>query len=209
MHGLLVLGTLVLAGAAASILVVFLYKRPALGLATKLWLFAGLGVLPILAAGSGNIAGFQSSTKVEFCNGCHVMNPYVADARDPKSDTLAAIHARNGYFGQDACYTCHEDYSMFGAVTTKMQGMKHMQVYYTTYRNADPMNPQPPIKLYEPFKVTNCTHCHSLTAPTFRDVDDHKDAMDKILAGKMVCNSSSCHDHAHPNFSEQAKEAMR
>src|SRR5690242_18941459 len=122
------------------------------------------------------------------------MNPYVEDARDPASDTLAANRTRNGFFRDESCYTRHQDYRMFGAATTKVKGLRHLWAYYTRYRDADPLDPQPPINLYQPFQVCNCTHCHSLTAPTFCDVDDHRDAMPKILAGKMVCNSSSCHD---------------
>jgi cytochrome c-type protein NapC len=38
------------------------------------------------------------------------MGPYVRDAEDPGSQSLAAIHSRNNRFGEQSCYVCHADY---------------------------------------------------------------------------------------------------
>src|SRR5689334_9758398 len=113
---------------AAGILVMHLVRRPRLDAEsktnTKLWLLLGLGVFPIISAGSANVAGFKETQSRNFCGSCHVMEPHANDSRDPKSNALAAIHARNEAFGSENCYTCHKDYGMYGYVMTKMGGMR-------------------------------------------------------------------------------------
>jgi cytochrome c-type protein NapC len=197
--------TLILAALAAGTIIAWLVKKPVLSPLSRVWLLVGLGVLPIGASLTGNLQGFEASKKVEFCNGCHVMNPYIANARDGKADNLAAIHSRNPHFGDESCYTCHEDYGMFGTVTTKLGGMKHMYMYFTTYRNADPLDPKPEIKLYEPFQNSTCMQCHSTQAPGWSDVSDHEDNLEKIRAGKISCANGNCHGPSHP-VKDAAKE---
>src|SRR6266568_1817884 len=108
--------------ASAAIILWYLVRRPPLGRVTKVLLLLGLGLLPVMVALTGNIAGYEFTLSRQFCGSCHVMGPYVRDAGDPKSQSLAAIHSRNHKFGEQSCYTCHADYDMFGAITTKLTG---------------------------------------------------------------------------------------
>ena len=62
------------------------------------------------------------------------MNPWVDDASDPASTSLAARHGRNALFGDHNCYTCHADYGMFGTITTKLGGLRHVYEYSLNYR---------------------------------------------------------------------------
>ena len=114
---------------ASVILIVFLIKRPPLSVGTKLWLFFGLGVLPLGTAFSGNAAGMEASRRVQFCNSCHVMQAHTGDALDPSSQSLAARHTRNALFGSESCYQCHADYGRFGTLFTKLGGMRHVYEY--------------------------------------------------------------------------------
>src|SRR4051812_31541931 len=98
------------AAGAAVILIGYLIRRPALDRRVKLWLFAGLGPLPITAAMIGNVANFEVTKDREFCGRCHTMTHYAEDAADPKSGSLASIHSQNPYFGGQSCYVCHADY---------------------------------------------------------------------------------------------------
>src|SRR5262245_32992476 len=123
------------AAVAAVILVWFIVKRPPMVWSTKVALLLGLGVFPIATAATGNVVGFQHTMSREFCSGCHVMEPFTDDVADPKSFTLAARHSRNPSFGDHSCYACHEDYGMFGAVTTKLNGMRHVYEYWTRFHS--------------------------------------------------------------------------
>jgi cytochrome c-type protein NapC len=115
--------SLLTAAIAAGLIIYYLIRRPRLHAATKLVLLAGLGVFPLMSAASGNLVGFEASTKREFCNSCHVMEPWIDDVEDPASTSLAAAHSRNDLFGDKSCYTCHADYGMFGTVNTKLNGL--------------------------------------------------------------------------------------
>lgn len=189
------IATVVFAAIAALLIVWYLVRRPPLTPATKLTLLAGLGVFPILAAGTGNVTGFHATTTVDFCDSCHVMYPYVNDARDVKSNSLAAIHTRNPHFGGASCYTCHEDYGMFGTVNTKIEGTRHLWAYYTKYRTADPETAD--IKLYKPFSNNTCRQCHSLTAPGWLDEPEHQTVLEDVKTDAVSCYSEGCHGPAH------------
>jgi cytochrome c-type protein NapC len=183
------------AASAAAIILWYLVRRPPLGRLTKILLLLGLGILPVVVSLTGNIAGFEYTLSRPFCGSCHVMSPYIRDAEDPKSTSLAAIHSRNQKFGENSCYMCHADYQMFGAITTKMNGMKHLYYYITEYANTGPDGEGgPTIKLYKPFKNGSCMQCHSTTAKKY--VEDHGDAVEQIRSGDMSC--IDCHNEIHP-----------
>ena len=103
----------------------YMVRRPHLHRTTKVMLLLGLGLLPAIVSLTGNIASFGYTMSRPFCGSCHVMGPYLRDAEDPKSNSLAAIHSRSHKFGGDSCYNCHADYQMFGAITTKASGNEH------------------------------------------------------------------------------------
>jgi cytochrome c-type protein NapC len=123
------------------------------------------------------------------------MGPYLRDAEDPKSNSLAALHSRNHKFGETSCYTCHADYQMFGAITTKQNGMKHLFKYITEYANTGPDGEGgPTIHLYKPFKSEACMQCHSTTGKRY--LEQHADQVEEIRSGAVHC--IDCHDVVHP-----------
>lgn len=196
---------------AAIAIIAYLVKRPALTRGVKIWLFAGLGPLPLTAALIGNVSNFELTKERRFCGSCHTMDMYAEDAADPKSATLASIHSKNPYFGNESCYVCHADYGMFGMVVTKLGGMKHVWYYYTEDWEA-PDHPPPVIQ--KPYSHEACKQCH----PPERAHQplEHQVHKDKILKGEVGCTAAGCHGRPHPvhpkaarfgNQHEGAKEA--
>jgi hypothetical protein len=198
LHPVLSAVATVIAALAAVILVWYLVRRPPLDGTTKIRLLFGLGVLPAVAMLLGNMGSLMSSQHREFCGSCHVMTPYSADSADPESQSLAARHARNNLFGHQNCYACHQDYGMFGAVATKVNGMRHVWEYYTEYKDYTVEQAFEKMELYKPFTNTACMNCHSMTLQGVLAVDDHRALLDEIRSGESSCVSSGCHGPAHP-----------
>jgi cytochrome c-type protein NapC len=187
--------------AAIGILILgwYLVRRPPLGRTTKVLLLFGLGVMPIGVALTGNIAGFEYTLKRKFCASCHVMLPYTEDAADPTSNSLAAIHSRNHSFGDESCYTCHADYKIFGAMTTKMNGLKHLYYYLTQYASTGPYGEGgPKIHMYKPFQNGMCTRCHSTTAPNWLKNEEHQGVVEDLRKGDVKCLDCHTGEKIHP-----------
>jgi cytochrome c-type protein NapC len=197
LHQPLALAALVAALLAAVCLVYYLVRRPRLNGAVRLLLLAGLGVFPLITAGTGNLAGFDATTTRQFCGGCHVMEPWVADAADPASVSLAARHSRNQLFGQKSCYTCHADYGMYGTVVTKLNGLHHVVAYLRRYRDVPIAHALGEIRMYRPYPNQSCTHCHSTALPGFAAVADHR-ILGEPGRAEVSCASEGCHGPAHP-----------
>ena len=87
--------SLISAAIAATILVVYLVRRPSLVGVTKLWLLLGLGVFPILTAGAGNIVACEATKERSFCPPCHVMTVHTGDPGEPTGVTPSPPHARH------------------------------------------------------------------------------------------------------------------
>jgi len=184
----------------------YLVRRPHLHRATKTLLLLGLGVFPLIVSLTGNIASFEYTLTRPFCGSCHVMGPYLRDAEDPKSNSLAAMHSRNHKFGENSCYTCHADYQMLGAVTTKMNGMRHLFKYVTEYASTGPDGEGgPPIHLYKPFKSEACMQCHSMTAKKY--LEQHADQIEQMRSGDVAC--IDCHNEVHPLALSRRASARR
>jgi cytochrome c-type protein NapC len=206
-EGLSPIALLALACAASSaiILLVYLIRRPPLDGATKVSLFMGLGAFPIGLAALGNYQDFEATKNRAFCGSCHVMIPHASDSDDPKSQSLAARHARNRMFGGDNCYACHADYGMFGTVTTKMGGMRHVYLYATEYRNTSLAEARAKIHLVKPYPNGNCMQCHSTEGELWMKHPDHKASLEDVRSGRVSCASGGCHGFAHP-FSKKKEE---
>jgi cytochrome c-type protein NapC len=184
---------------AAAILVGFLVRRPTLSAATKVWLLFGLGVLPIGAATTGNVQGYETTKARSFCGSCHVMDPHANDAADRGSGSLASRHSRNALFGDESCYGCHADYGMFGTVTTKLGGMRHVYEYYLTpYRTMPLEEAKTKIHLYKPFSNETCMHCHSTELDIWSKVKEHRSSLEEVRSNRVSCASVGCHGWAHP-----------
>jgi len=188
---------------AAAIVITFLIRRPALTHAVKVWLLLGLGVLPVGAAATGNIQGYETTESRAFCGSCHVMSRHQSDSEDPKSTSLAARHARNPMFGGENCYMCHADYGMYGTVLTKMGGMRHVWLYYTEYRDVPVDQALKTIHLREPYPNENCMQCHSTRDELWLRVPDHASSLEDVRANRISCASGGCHGYAHPFDKEQ------
>jgi cytochrome c-type protein NapC len=179
------------AALAAVILIGFLVRRGPVDGLTKALLLLGIGVLPLVAAMSGNVVGLEQMKERQFCGSCHEMTPYVRDASNPRGTSTAALHSRNEHFGQESCYTCHRDYSMYGGVVTKLDGMKHVWVHYLQG------GPKKPLATYRPYQNALCQRCHSTTAPNWLRVEPHREALANIRENGLSCVRSSCHGPVH------------
>ena len=195
---------LITTGLAAILLLWFLIRRPLLNRTTKIVLLFGIGVLPLMTAANGNIAGYHATTERQFCGSCHVMTPYSDDSNDRTSTTLAARHARNAMFGDTNCYACHANYGMYGTVITKLGGLRHVYEYTLNYRNTPIKQFLEEIEIREPFPNSTCMHCHSTQNPGWSAIGDHTSTIDRLRAGTLSCASAGCHGPAHP-FSKEAK----
>jgi nitrate/TMAO reductase-like tetraheme cytochrome c subunit len=157
--------------------------RPLLGL-----LLMALVVLPVVVIFFGFSHGMTEMENVRACGGCHVMTPYVRDLRDPGSEALAAIHAKNRYIREHECYTCHSDYGMLGTLSAKMDGVRHV-VHYVAHTYTLP------IKIAHPYSNVRCLGCHA-GAQKFEKSPGHPaDVRPQLTSGAMTC--LTCHAPAH------------
>ena len=183
---------------AMVVLLWFVLRKPPLDFGTKVILIFGFGVLPIAAALLGNVVSLIHTTHRAFCASCHVMKPYTDDASNPRSTTLAAFHSRNANFGDSSCYTCHEDYVVFGAVMTKMGAMRDVWSYYTRYRYYTVKQALAKLYLFEPFPDRACISCHSTRIPLWNQIQDHEGLLEPLRRGEVSCVSLGCHGPVHP-----------
>jgi cytochrome c-type protein NapC len=191
--------TLVAAVAASVILLRYLVKRPILDLGTKLWLLLGLGVLPAISAGASTVSGMEATTHRSFCGSCHVMGGHFADTSNPESQSLAARHSRNPFFGDRSCYVCHADYGMFGYVLTKAGGLRHVYLYYLGgYRQMSLEEAEKQIHLIKPYDNNNCRQCHTGSVHDWKKLPDHRSLEPELASNRISCASAGCHGYAHP-----------
>jgi cytochrome c-type protein NapC len=191
---------------AATILIVYLVRKPSLTLAVKLWLFLGLGVFPAIGATASTVTGMEATTGREFCGSCHVMTAHFENAVAPDSQSLAGRHTRNPFFGERSCYVCHADYGMYGYAMTKAGGMRHVYEYYLGgYRSMSLEEAKDKIHLRKPYDNTNCRQCHTTSLHDWRRVPDHESLKAELDSNQVSCASAGCHGYAHP-FTKQPQE---
>lgn len=127
------------------------------------------------------------------------MQPYEKSLHVDHDDSLVSKHWQNNYVPKEnACYSCHTEYSMFGGIDAKIGGIKHMFVHYT---GTAPEK----LKLYKKYSEVNCRHCHS-TSKKFLDKRAHnrkKHPLKTILSGKSSCLTTNCHDVVHAFKSDE------
>jgi cytochrome c-type protein NapC len=187
---------LLLIGVSIALIAVLVF-RPALTstMGGKIMAFLVLFALPLFCLGVGFSAQLQRSTSTQFCLSCHIMEPYGRSLRVDDPAHLAAAHFQNHRVPPDeACYTCHTNYAMFGSVKAKIGGLRHLYVYYL----GKPPEPQQ-IKLYEPYNNRECLHCHA-GARSFEEGAVHTAdpaLLPAIKANKVSCISSGCHEVVH------------
>jgi nitrate/TMAO reductase-like tetraheme cytochrome c subunit len=185
--------------ATATILIVYLVKRPAIDMKVKLWLLLGLGVFPALTAGSSTVVGMEATTHRNFCGSCHVMTAHYEDASDPHAQSLAARHSRNPFFGDRSCYVCHADYGMYGYAMTKAGGLRHVYMYYLGgYMHMPLEEAKKTIRLVKAYDNLNCRQCHTATLRDWRRIPDHESLKAQLDSNQVSCASAGCHGFAHP-----------
>ena len=183
--------------AATGVLVGVLVFRP--GLTTtksgKILAFFVLFLLPLICAGMGTAYHMDRSKRTEFCLSCHEMEPYGKSLMVDDPGHLAAAHFQNHRVPFDqACYTCHTNYAMFGGFRAKLHGLKHIYVHYLR----TPPAPEA-IRLYDPYNNRECLHCH-LGARSFEEGAVHTadpGLLPAVKANKTSCLSSGCHEVVH------------
>ena len=155
--------------------------------------FVGLVALPAVVLAVGFHEHLEKSKAKEFCTTCHVMQPYGKSLMVDDSEYIPAVHYQNNWVPRDqACFTCHTTYAMYGDVRAKLKGLRHLWVYYT---QATPDT----IHLYEPYQNRECLHCHG-PARKFAEVEAHTEedtTMAAMRSGRLSCLTSGCHDVAH------------
>jgi cytochrome c nitrite reductase small subunit len=171
-------------------------RRRGVTAVSKALLFGAILVLPVIVVFLATDHGMEASMTVEACGSCHVMDGHVADLRNPKSDSLAALHFKNRFIQTNHCYTCHSDYGMSGTISAKLAGLGH------TVRNVTGSY-ELPLKVRHPYSNIRCLSCHG-GAQNFLAKHD-KDEIPKLIADKDSC--LDCHGPAHAK--EAGKQALK
>ena len=146
---------------------------------------------PVAAYGFGSMLLLEESKDVSFCGSCHVMKPIVASL-EKDDGSLASLHYVSGRVPHDqACYTCHSGYGIWGGIGAKKAGVLHM--LHTVTGDYDL-----PLKLNGRFDINSCLTCHA-EAERFRAVEAHLplDIQQALISGEMSC-AGLCHPPAHP-----------
>jgi cytochrome c-type protein NapC len=155
--------------------------------------FLGIFAIPSLAFAVGFNAHVERSKRTEFCLTCHIMEPYGRSLRIDDSEYVPASHVQNNRVNRDeACFTCHTTYALYGDLKAKIGGLRHIVV---NYFGSKPDT----IKLYEPYNNRECLHCHN-GSRSFESNDAHAETdttMMAIKANRLSCLESGCHDLVH------------
>jgi cytochrome c-type protein NapC len=134
----------------------------------------------------------ERAKETTFCLSCHIMQPYGQSLYVDDPRYIPAAHFQNHRVPADeACYTCHTDYVLYGGIRAKLTGLRHVYVQYL----GKPPAPAD-IRLYTPFNNRECLHCHA-GARSFQESPTHGALLDQITSNQLSCISSGCHDTIH------------
>src|SRR5262245_33530970 len=112
-----------------AILILTLVARPGITSTRggKMLAFFVLFLMPVLCLGVGTTYHIERSKQTQFCLSCHEMEPYGKSMLVDDPLHLPAQHFQNHRVPADeACYTCHTNYAMFGGFTAKLHGLNHV-----------------------------------------------------------------------------------
>lgn len=174
----------------AGVLIFWVLRRPTktAGRARMAMGFLGFFVLPVLVTGLGAAAHLENSKTTEFCLSCHVMEPYGTSLQIDDEGYVAANHFQNNRIpGDKACFTCHTTYTMYGDLQAKIQGLKHLYVYYL---GTVPEQ----LELYQPYRNRECLSCHG-GARSFEEDELHADIRTELASDEISC--LECHEPVH------------
>jgi cytochrome c-type protein NapC len=174
------------------ILVAIIVFRPAITNSRegKMLVFLAFLILPVLCMFWGASEHIDRSKQTQFCLSCHVMEPYGKSLYVDDPAYVPAAHFQNHRIPvEEACYTCHTDYALYGGLRAKMEGLQHI---YVQYLGTIPKT----ITLFTSYNNRECLHCH-LGARSFESNPIHMAIMDSIKSSQMSCVTSGCHDTVH------------
>lgn len=175
----------------------------------KIFAFASLFILPVFLGIMGTDRHMENAKSAEFCLSCHEMGDYGKSLRIDDRAFIPSVHYQNNMISRDeACFTCHTDYTMFGDYNAKLRGLKHVYVHYLG-------KPPEQLKLYTPYSNRECLHCHE-GARSFEEGATHNqdpNTLPQVRANQLSCLSSECHSFTHNvkqlkdmNFWNEAKK---
>ena len=145
-------------------------------------------VLPVIVFVYGATEHLETSKQTDFCLSCHAMKPYGESLKIDDLDYLPANHSQNNRIPSDkACFTCHTNYTMFGGIKVKIQGLRH---FFIQYFGKTPEA----ITLYEPFQNRECLHCHD-GARSFEENPIHEAMLVDLKSNDLSC--LECHTNFH------------
>ena len=159
----------------------------------KILAFVAILVLPIVSGGFGVSEHLQRSKTTEFCLSCHVMEDYGKSLHIDDKSFIPAVHYQNGLVPREqACFTCHTDYTMYGDFNAKLRGLKHVYVQYLG-------KPALPIKLYQLYNNRECLHCHEGSRSYLENETHTKepDRLQKMKVNQLSCSTTDCHNIVH------------
>ncbi len=186
-YGSRFLAVLIVVGIALVLYSLIRYRGQPAGPVSWGILALGAGILPIFVSSAGGLLVVEKSQRVGLCNSCHLtMKPYVDDMKDPKSQSMAALHYKNRYIPDDQCYVCHTSYGMFGTLQAKKEGIIDVVKYYTHTFSV-------PVKMRHPYSNNDCLKCHGASA---KFLASHKKDREAMFADEVSCGQ--CHDDDNP-----------
>src|SRR5215475_13844980 len=114
------------------VIVCLLVMRPAITVARggKILAFLGLFIFPVLTGLLGFENHIERSKRTQFCLSCHIMEPYGKSLYVDDATYIPAAHFQNNRVPrEEACYTCHTDYTLYtGGINAKIHGVRHLYV---------------------------------------------------------------------------------
>lgn len=186
LHSNVIVG-LVVALASAAIAFLGAQQLGASGWGRRALLVAAV-LVPIAASAASLTAGIEESSRTRFCLSCHEMTQYGQSLFVDDRHALPAAHYQNRLVERDnACFSCHTDYALFGDFKAKLNGLRHVYVHYLG-KIPEKM------ALYRPYPNYNCLHCHE-DARRFIENPAHRAVSTQITSGELSC--LKCHALGH------------
>jgi cytochrome c-type protein NapC len=159
----------------------------------KILALTAILILPAIVGVFAFNVHIDDSKKTEYCLSCHEMQSRGKSLLVDDNEYIPAVHFQNNRIPQEqACYTCHTQYTMFGDLSSKLRGLKHL---YYQYIGTIPDT----IKIAEKYNNRECLHCHD-GARSFEENSAHRETplmIDSLKSNAISCITSGCHDVIH------------
>ena len=154
----------------------------------KILAFIAFFIMPVIAMALGTSLHLEHSKSTRFCLSCHTMEAYGKSLSYDDPAFVPASHFQNKRIPIDqACFTCHTDYTMFGDLSAKLRGLNHLYVYY--FKTVPEK-----LALYERYKNRECLHCHA-DARSYETSSPHKEMKQQLTSNQISC--LTCHNKIH------------